>query len=257
MNKDLLRQFVNVVTFILTVVVNVLANALPLNGMNSGEISDRFAIYFVPAGYVFSIWSIIYLTLLVFTIYQALPSQRENPRLRNIGYWFALSGLANCAWLFLWHYEIFLFTWIVMLILLVSLIMIYLRLDIGRSKVSLTEQLLVNLPFSIYLGWITVATIANITQVLFYINWNGWGIAPQVWAVIMLVVAVIVGLIMAWARADIAYLLVLAWAFAGIAVKQASVGLVANAAWISTVFVLVAVVLAFIRRRTLLVSSQP
>ena len=257
MNKDLLRQFVNVVTFILTVVVNVLANALPLNGMNSGEISDRFAIYFVPAGYVFSIWSIIYLTLLVFTIYQALPSQRENPRLRNIGYWFALSGLANCAWLFLWHYEFFLFTWIVMLILLVSLIMIYLRLDIGRTMVSLTEQLLVNLPFSIYLGWITVATIANITQVLFYINWNGWGIAPQVWAVIMLVVAVIVGLIMAWARADIAYLLVLAWAFAGIADKQASVELVANAAWISTVFVLVAVVLAFIRRRTLLVSSQP
>lgn len=254
MNKDVLRQIVNVVTFILTVVVNVLASTLPLNGMNSGEISDRFAIYFVPAGYVFSIWSLIYLTLLAFTIYQALPSQRENPRLRKVGYWFALSGLANSAWLFLWHYEFFLVTWIVMLTLLVCLIMIYLRLNIGRAKVSLTEQWLVNLPFSIYLGWITVATIANITQVLFFINWSGWGIAPQVWAVIMLAVAAIVGLVMAWTRADIAYLLVLAWAFAGIAVKHAGAPLVANAAWVSTLAIFVGVVLAFIRRRTLLVE---
>jgi hypothetical protein len=248
----MIRQWVNVLAFVLTVVVNGLANALPLNGLETGEISDRFQIYFVPAGYVFSIWGLIYLALLGFTIYQALPSQRENPRLRSIGYWFAFGGLANIVWIFLWHYESFLLTWIAMLALLASLIVIYLRLDIGRAKVSLAEFWLVNIPFSLYLGWITVATIANITQVLFYLGWNGWGLAPETWALILLFVAVLVGGAMAWSRGDVAYLLVLAWAFAGIAIKHTGVPLVAYAAWIATALALGEVILAFARRRTLL-----
>lgn len=254
MNKDTVRQWVNIITFVITVGVNVLANALPLNGQNTGEISDRFQVFFVPAGYVFSIWSLIYLGLIGFTIFQALPSQRENPRLRSIGYWFAISGIANIAWIFLWHYEYFLLTWIVMLVLLVSLIMIYLRLDIGRTRVPLNEFWLVNVPFSIYLGWITVATIANITQVLFYIGWSGWGLAPEVWTVIMLSVAVLLAVLIAWTRADIAYLLVLAWAFVGIAVKHAGFSTVANAAWIATALVLGEVILALVRRKKLLTN---
>jgi hypothetical protein len=252
MNKDILRQWVNVLTFALTVVVNVLANALPLNGLETGEISDRFQIYFVPAGYVFSIWGLIYLALLGFTVYQALPAQRANPRLRSIGYWFAFGNLANTIWVFLWHYEVFSLTLVVMLALLASLIVIYLRLDIGRARVSAAEGWLVNLPFSIYLGWITVATIANVTQVLYYFGWSGWGLAPETWAVIMLSVGVIVAGVMAWTRGDIAYLLVLVWAFAGIAIKHAATPLVANAAWITMALVLGAAILAFTRRRALL-----
>lgn len=95
--KDTLRQIANVFALLATIVVNGLANALPLNGLSTGEISDRFEVYFVPAGYVFSIWGLIYLALVAFAIYQALPAQRENPRLRRVGYLFVLSCAANVA----------------------------------------------------------------------------------------------------------------------------------------------------------------
>ena len=240
MNKDVLRQWVNVIALVITIVVNGLANALPLNNQTTGEISDRFQVYFVPAGYVFSIWGLIYLALLGFVIYQALPGQRQNPTLRKIGYWFAISSLANSIWIFLWHYEAFIWSVVIMLVLLVSLIQIYLRLDIGRREVSLLERILVHIPFSIYLGWVTVATIANITSYLEYVNWNGWGLAPEIWAVIMLAVAFVVSAAMAWLRADSAYLLVIIWAVVGIGIKQASFPLVANTAWSVTALTAIA-----------------
>src|SRR3990172_10285336 len=101
--KDFVRQTIVVLTVAATIVVNILANALPLNGLNTGEISDRFKVYFVPAGYVFAIWGLIYIGWIAFAIYQALPSQKESPRLRRLGYSFALSGVFNAAWLFSWH----------------------------------------------------------------------------------------------------------------------------------------------------------
>src|SRR4030043_626994 len=157
--KDSLRQISVILTILATIVINALANALPINGQNTGEISDRFQVYFVPAGYVFSIWGLIYLGLIAFAIFQALPSQRENPRLRKVGWWIALGGFANIAWIFLWHYEQFPLTVIAMLVLLGSLILTYLRLGIGRSTAPAAEKFAVHLPFSIYLGWITVATV--------------------------------------------------------------------------------------------------
>src|SRR5512147_1061969 len=105
--KDTLRQITVIVTIIGTLIVNGLANALPLNGQNTGQISDRFQVYFVPAGYVFSIWGLIYIGLIAYAVFQALPSQKTNPRLEATGWWVALGGLANMAWIFLWHYEQF------------------------------------------------------------------------------------------------------------------------------------------------------
>jgi benzodiazapine receptor len=231
--------WINVVAVIVTLAVNGMANAIPLNGQNTGAISDKFLVYFVPAGYVFAIWGIIYIALIAFGVYQALPSQRENPRLARIGWLFALSCLANSAWIFLWHYEYFPLTVAVMLTLLLSLIAIYVRLDIGRTPVTTIEKWFIDIPFSIYLGWISVATIANITDLLYYWKWDGMGIDPQVWAVILLVAATLISLAMTLTRRDIAYLIVIIWAFAGIAVKQASTPLVANAAWIMTALVTV------------------
>jgi hypothetical protein len=100
-NRDTVRQAVNVVALIALLVVSYLANALPINRLTQAEIADRFDILFIPAGYAFSIWGVIYLGLIAFTLYQALPSQRENPRLRRIGLWFAASCVANVAWLFI------------------------------------------------------------------------------------------------------------------------------------------------------------
>ena len=236
--KDIVRQIVNVVATLAVIAVNVLADALPLNGLTTAEISDRFIVFFVPAGYVFSIWGLIYLALLGFTVYQALPAQRENPSLRRIGYLYALSCAANIAWLFLWHYEQFVWTLVAMVALLLLLIAIYLRVGIGRSRVPAAETWLVRVPFSLYLGWITVATIANITEVLYYLSWSGWGISPEIWAVIMLVAAAIIASAVSLTRGDIAYVLVIVWAFAGIAVKQSGTPVVAI-----TAAVLAAVVL--------------
>jgi benzodiazapine receptor len=250
MRKDIFRKLVVLLAVVATIVLNGLANALPLNGQMTGEISDRFQVYFVPAGYVFSIWGLIYLALGAYAVYQALPAQRENPRLRRVGYLFVFSCLANIAWLFLWHYERFVWTVIAMLGLLLSLIAIYLRLGIGRTQVPPAERWLVHVPFSIYLGWITVATVANVTSLLDYVNWGGWGIQPAVWAVIMLVVGAAIASAVGLTRGDVAYMLVIVWAFVGIAVKHAATPLVATAAWATTgIVVLMLVVSVLIRRR--------
>lgn len=228
------RQIANVLTLIFTIVINGLANALPLNGLTTGAISDRFPIFFVPAGYVFSIWGLIYLALIGFAIYQVLPAQRDNPRLRQIGYLFALTNVLNAAWIFMWHYLQFPVTVVLIVAILVTLIAIYMKLGIGRFSVSPGETWFVRAPFSIYLGWLTVATIANASQLLYWLGWDGAPLGGQTWAVIMLAVAVVLAAIMAWTRRDHAYLLVLVWAFAGIGVRHSGEPLVTTAAWIAT-----------------------
>ncbi len=231
MFKNTLRQLSNALSVLIALTVNILASTLPLNGQNTGEISDRFQVYFVPAGYVFAIWGIIYIGWIAFAIYQFLPAQKENPRLQNLGFLFALSGIFNAAWLFCWHYNQFGLSVLVMLALLTTLIASYLKLEVGRRSVSAAERWCVDVPFSVYLGWITVATVANITDWLFSISWSGWGITAQPWAAIMIGVASLLGVLMALTRRDAGYLFVLVWSFIGIAVKQAEFPLVANSAW--------------------------
>ena len=244
---------------IATIVVNGLANALPFNGQTTGEISDRFQVYFAPAGYVFSIWGLIYVGLIGFAVFQALPAQKENSRLRRIGYLFALSCLANIAWLFLWHFELFPLTLLAMLILLLLLIVVYLRLEIGHAQISAVEKWLVHVPFSVYLGWITVATIANATTLLDNLDWGGWGISPEAWAVIMLIAGLGIASAVSLTRGDVAYLLVIIWAFAGIAVKQAGTPVVATAAWVLTALVALIMVVGIVvktqRKRSLALTA--
>ena len=249
MSKDTLRQIANFLTAILAIIVNILAVTLPLNGQDTGEISDRFQVYFVPAGYVFSIWSVIYLGWIAFIIFQFLPSQKESPRLRRLGYLFAFSNLANAAWLFCWHYNLFGLSVLVMLALLGLLIASYLRLNVNRSSVTRAEYWSVDVVFSVYLGWITVATVANITSWLYFVGWDGSGIAAQTWAVIMLAVASLLGLAMALTRRDAGYLAVLVWAFAGIAVKQTSAPMVVVSAWSAAALMLGLAIFSLVRNR--------
>ena len=224
------RQILNLVGLVIMITVNVLANALPINGISTAAVSDSIPSLFTPAGYVFSIWGIIYLALIGFGIYQALPKQKDNPRLERIGLWFFISSMFNSAWIFSWHYQKFTLSVILMLGLLVSLLMTYLRAGIVNRKslkdsdksrpARLAEYIFIDLPFGIYLGWISVATIANISSLLVVLGWGGFGLSSNAWTIIMLAVGALLGVLMVLLRHEVAYALVIIWAFLGIYVSR-------------------------------------
>lgn len=221
---DRLRQLAVVVALGATLYINYLATALPINGRTPGEISDSFPSLVTPAGYVFAIWGLIYLGLIAFAIYQAAPSRADDPQLRAVGWLFVLSCFFNSAWIFLFHYGQYAATELVMLGLLGSLIAIYLRLGTGRSApADRAEALALRLPFSLYLGWITIATIANTTILLLDIGWGGWGLPPEFWAVLVLLAGAGINAAVAHRHRDPAYLGVFIWAYAGIIAAHSDV----------------------------------
>ena len=158
----------------------------------------------------------------MFAVYQALPKQKDKPFQKQISALFILSSVLNVVWLFLWQYDYITVSVVLMFALLATLTTIYLRLDIGKSVVPLKEKLCVHLPFSVYLGWITVASIANVAATLVSVGWDGFGLSAETWAIAAMSIALIVTLIVIAARKDTAYSLVVVWALAGIAVKQST-----------------------------------
>lgn len=217
-------QVLNIISFIGVIVVNGLANLLPINGYQTGEVSELYPNLFTPAGIIFSIWGIIYLTLAGFILYQArgLISKKEPPRdlLERIGYLFAISCLANIGWLIAWHYLKIKLSLLIMFILLGFLTVIYKRLEIGRGPISRKENWLVHLPFSLYTAWITVATLANLTVVLVDVNWYGTLIPAELWTVGLILLAVGVAVYIYTTRGDFYYNLVILWALLGIIIKR-------------------------------------
>lgn len=230
MNKSRLvlsLSILNLLGFLGTVVVNALATILPLNGITTGELSDLYPNLFVPAGLTFAIWGLIYVLLGIFVIYQLLPSVRRDPPkvdfVQRIGPLFFISCIANIGWIFAWHYQIVPLSLVLMLVLLGCLLAIYMRLNIGKSEATKVKRYLVHLPFSVYLGWITIATIANVTALLVNINWNTWGLGEQFWAVAVIIVGIAIALSVLFTRKDIYYSLVVDWALLGILLKRLSV----------------------------------
>lgn len=219
---SILLRVAIVVTYAIMITANALANILPLNGQTTGELSDKYGNLFAPAGFTFSIWGLIYLLLLFHVVYQlGLFQKNKNPQLLSqVGVLFCISSLLNASWIFLWHYEYLLLSVIVMLLLLLTLI----KINIITFNASLTrrEAFLIKLPFSVYFGWITIATIANITAFLVSINWDGFGISEVTWTIILLFVGASIGILTTIRRQDIAYALVLIWAYYGIYSKHTS-----------------------------------
>lgn len=252
-------QITNIAAFVAVLTVNILSSALPINGRSAGEISDALPSFFTPAGYTFSIWGLIYTALLGFTIYQALPAQRDKAFLGRIGWLFAISSVANIAWLLAWHYGYYAFSMLFMVSLLVTLILIYVRLEIGRPNLSLSniDKLLVQAPFSLYLGWITVATIANIASVTAYLGWDGFGIDGQVWSAVMMLVAVVVAGALFFNRRNLAYAGVLVWALFGIRAAYTDVALIANTAVIAAVLITLLALVGYWRTRQPAAPATP
>lgn len=219
-NSSALLRWSNIVAFVLTVIVNGLAGSTTLlGGVNTAFISDSNPTLITPAGFTFSIWGIIYVLLGAFVVFQALPSQKEKKYRKQIGWLFVLSSIANISWLFLWQYELLTLSLPLMFLLLASLILIYTRLDIGKIQVPLKEKLVIHTPFSVYLGWITIASIANVSVTAVSLNWDGFGINPETWATLIIIVALLITLLVIATRKDIPYSLVIIWALVGIASK--------------------------------------
>jgi len=214
-------KWANISAYILMILVNGLAGSTTiLGGKITSEISDANPTLITPAGYVFSIWGIIYILLGIFVVVQALPSKKDKDYKSGVGWLFVLSSIFNVVWLFLWQFEYLGLSVVLMFLLLASLISIYLRLDIGKTKVGFREKLAVHVPFSTYLGWITIASIANIAVTLVSVDWNGFGINSETWATLIIAVALLISTLVLATRRDIAYGLVIVWAFLGIAAGQ-------------------------------------
>jgi hypothetical protein len=204
-------KYINIILFTGMLVMNYLANALPLNNKTTGELSDSFPNLFVPAGITFSIWGIIYLLLIAFCIAQFTGSSKEV--IADISWLFGISCILNALWIICWHYGKLPLSLIVMMGLLVTLIVINIsirELPFGIIKAT----------FGIYLGWICIATIANVTAVLVNSNWNGFNIPQETWTIIMIVIGtVLIGLTIYRLKNPFIGLAVV-WAFIGIAIKR-------------------------------------
>ena len=242
-------RFGNILAFLVVVIVNSIAGAIGINGLQTGAISDKYATLIAPAGYVFSIWGVIYLLLLGFVAYQFSSKRKDSPFRERIGYLFIVSCIINICWLLLWHYQMIAASVILMLGLLLTLITIYTRLGLGIEKVPRNEMLLVQLPFSVYLGWITVATIANIAAALVSLGQPELILGAVNWTILVIVVAVLITGIVLWKRRDLGYTAVLIWALVGIYVKQSALAPVASTAIIGAAVVAIDSIMAIIRGR--------
>lgn len=239
----------NALAFLLMITVNTLAYLLPIGGRTTGEVSAMFPTLITPASYAFSIWGLIYTLLGGFVILQLLPSWREVAARMDIGPWFIISCLLNSAWIVAWHYLKIKASVFIMIALLVVLIVLYIRTrPIAHEQTPILAKLFIGLPFSIYLGWISVATILNVTIFLQASGWDGWGLPPALWAVILLVLAFTLALAMLTNYRDIAFVLTIAWALIAIGVNQTEVPDIRWMAWLLSGFLVISAVLLFFQR---------
>lgn len=223
MNKTKALALLVPIFYVITLVFNGLAASGNLNGIATGEISDFYPVLFTPADYVFSIWSLIYLGLLGFSVYQLLPKQFKDKSLDQVRIWFVVTSVFNSLWLVAWQYQRPGVSLVIMLLLLVSLIKLYLDEQIGIKQVDSQRRWLVQAPFSLYLGWISVATIANVSVVLYTLGWDGFGLSDLFWTLMMMWTAVILAMLMIYRRKDYIYAGVIVWALMGIAVKNETI----------------------------------
>lgn len=200
---------------LVVIAVNAAANIIPINGVNTGELSARYPTGFTPAGWVFGIWSLIYLGLLALSIWALRADARQAARLDRIRAPYLASCAANAAWIFLWHYERILASLVAMLILLVSLAVVFVRLR-RTAPQSIAERCCVDLPFSLYLGWITTATIANFGAWRFDVGTYPFGLPMDEWALVSVTVATAVYVGIGVLTRDPLYVAVFAWASLGI-----------------------------------------
>jgi len=220
------------VLFLGVIAVNALANILPINGFNTGQVSAFYPNAFVPAGFTFSIWGVIYLLLLSYTIgytYYTLK-QQQFPKafifIERINIYFLMTCVLNMAWILAWHYLQIELSVVIMLLFLSTLIQLFLKSNTMDNGLTSTQKFILQTPFIVYLGWISVATIANITALLVAYKWTAFNIAPVYWSAAMILIAILLAVLMLKKFRSIAFALVVAWALWGIYNAQGPAALI-------------------------------
>lgn len=248
----------NILSFILVLAVNSLANIIPIGGQTTGEISDKFPTLFTPAGFTFSIWSLIYLSLFLFIIFQALPSQRENKDIAQIQKMFVINCLANAAWIFVWHYEFIILSFIVMIVILLTVISMYRSINSRNynGKSAFKRFIFLKLPFSLYTGWITVAFIANLSIVQVDLGWNNLILSAANWTLLKLAFTGTVGSLVLLILKDNIFAMVIAWASFGIYVKQVSAAQISGSALSISIMMIILIIFEISRRLINLKSNN-
>lgn len=241
-------KWLNAVLLVAVIAVNAMSTLLPLGGRDTGEISDMYKNLLTPAGFAFSIWSVIYVLLIGFVVYAFVAERKGRTSAAAPGPWFAVSCVLNMAWLFCWHYLLIELSVVVMLLMLLSLIMIYRRTRLNGERLEVLDMLFVKLPFSLYLGWISVATIVNISALFTKYDFNGFGLGNTVWAIAILILATVLAFMIGFRFRDGVYPLVFAWALYAISVEQSdTVRAVELTALVTSIVVALFAVWMFIR----------
>lgn len=218
MSTRLSLRITALLAYIFMVVMNALATTLPLNGQTTAEISDRYDTLFAPIGFTFAIWGVIYLLLGIYSVYQLV---RDNAVIRTITPWYIASSVLNGVWIIAWHYEVLWLALIIIVGLLFTLIII--NRETTRERFGWAPTLALRSPFSVYFGWVTVATVANTSALLVQLGWRGGGLLTEEgWLIAILIVATVIGVMTALVNSSPAYLLVFVWAFWGILSRHLS-----------------------------------
>lgn len=235
--NDKIQQILVIVATIGMIAFNWLAATGVLGGIATGAVSDKYQTKITPAGYAFAIWSLIYFGMIVFGIYQALPSQTE--RFRGLRRIYILSCAANCAWLYFWHQEMILICLAVIFLLLGTLAFINIKLQNTETN---GEYWLAKVPFELYFGWVTAATILNAAIALVYLNVKVSDQAAVILGTSLILIAAALGVIIRWKLKNYFYPLAIAWALTAIAVKQSGQTLIVASAAIGVIACLLAAV---------------
>ena len=240
----------NLVAFAIVILLNFLSNALPINGQTMPEISAKYPSLFTPAGFTFAIWGAIYLGLLVFVIWQALPAQRSSDKVARMSTWFQVNCLMNAVWIVVWHYDLLVLSLLVMLVILTTLILIYRTLIADIDAAPFTEHLVLYLPFSLYAGWITLATIANASILQTSNGWDYVWLTAVQWTLLKLALAGAIGARMVLKYRDPVFGAVIIWGAYGISAMQSATPSVSGAALTLSLLMALLVGSEFVTRLT-------
>jgi hypothetical protein len=227
-----------------TLVINTLSNIFPPGGENVGEIANTTlaGVLITPANYAFAIWGLIYVGLIAYGVYQLRPAQRQDPDIQTVNRWLIVACVAQMIWIGLFTLKYFTLSIPAMLVILGSLIACYQALKVGQPA-RRDRRWYANYPFSIYLGWIAVATVVNIASALYAADWSGLGLSDGLWTQLMIVVSGVIAVLVIWTRRDIAFTLVFCWAYGAIAVRHSDSMGIAGTAIVTAIVLLSCLVL--------------